>query len=72
MTAKTVQTLQLIQHNLQKYKAVGKIISVVNFIELAKKLNNDKPLTEYELTAMYWMMEDALREELLGAFFAPE
>ncbi len=52
-------------------RRVGKILSVVNFTEVAKKVNGGKPLTEYELTALYWTMEDALREELLGAFFSP-
>jgi hypothetical protein len=72
MTADTVQLLQRIQHTLKQHEAVGKTLSVVNFTELAKAVNQGKPLTEYELTAIYWTMEDALREELLGAFFAPE
>lgn len=70
MTADTVQRLQRIQYALEQHKAMGKILSVVNFTELAKKVNGDKPLTEYELTAIYWTMEDALRSELLGAFFS--
>jgi hypothetical protein len=72
LTADTVQLLQRIQHRLQKHEAVGKALSVVNFTQLAKAVNEDKPLTEYELTAAYWLMEDALREQLLGSFFAPE
>lgn len=72
LTADTVQQLQRIQNALQQHKAVGKIISVVNFTQLAKAMNNDKPLTEYELTAVYWSMDKALREQLLGSFFDPE
>jgi uncharacterized protein len=72
MTAKTVQTLQRIQHALKQHKAVGKTLSVVNFTELAKEINDNKPLTEYELTAVYWTMEDALRDDLLGSFFSPK
>jgi hypothetical protein len=72
MTAGTVQLLQRVQHALKRHEAVGKTLSVVNFTELARKVNEGRPLTEYELTAIYWTMEDALREELLGAFFAPE
>ncbi len=72
MTANTVQTLQRIQHALKQHKAVGKTLSVVNFTELAKKINDNKPLTEYELTAIYWTMEDALRDDLLGSFFSPK
>jgi hypothetical protein len=72
MTADTVQLLQRIQYTLQQHAAVGKTLSVVNFTEMAKAINEGKPLTEYELTAAYWIMEDALREQLLGAFFSPE
>jgi uncharacterized protein len=72
MTAETVQRLQLIQHGLRRYEAVGNILSVVNVTELAREINQGKPLTEYELTALYWTMEEPLREELLGSFFSPE
>jgi len=72
MTADTVQLLQRIQQALKQHEGVGKTLSVVNFTELAKEVNEDKPLTEYELTAIYWVMEDALRKDLLGAFFSPE
>lgn len=72
MTAEHVQKMQQIQYALNQYDAVGKIISVVNFTELGRKINDNRPLTEYELTAIYWTMEDSLREDLLGAFFSPE
>jgi hypothetical protein len=45
---------------------------VVNFTELARDLNGGKPLTEYELTALYLTMEKDLRSDLLGSFFSPE
>lgn len=72
LTADTVQQLQRIQKTLEQYEAVGKAISVVNATELAMLANNNRPLTEYELTAIYWMLEDSLRTELLGAFMSPE
>jgi hypothetical protein len=72
MTADTVQLLQRVHQALRQHEAIGKILSVVNFTELAKQINQNKPLTEYELTALYWTMEDALRDDLLGSFFAPE
>jgi hypothetical protein len=72
MTANTVQSMQRIQYVLGQHKGMGKILSVVNFTELAKKINNNKPLTEYELSAIYWTMEDSLRDDLLGAYFSPE
>jgi hypothetical protein len=72
ITADTVQLLQRLQQALQQHEAVGKTLSVVNFTQLAKAVNVDKPLTEYELTAAYWLMEESLRDQLLGSFFVPE
>lgn len=70
MTAATVQSLQDIQKTLMRHEAVGKMLSIVNFLELAKKINDNKPLTEYELTALYWTMQKSMRSDLLGSFFS--
>jgi predicted RND superfamily exporter protein len=43
-----------------------------NFTALAREINDGQPLTEYEITAAYRLMDDSLRESLLGAYFAPE
>lgn len=72
LTANTVQTLQKIQHRLEQHKGVGTTLSVVNFTELAKQINDGKPLTEYELTALYWSIDKAVRQDLVGAFFDPD
>ncbi|MEX2131810.1 MAG: MMPL family transporter [Pseudohongiellaceae bacterium] len=72
MTANTVQMLQLIQSRLTEHAAVGRILSAVNVTELARELNDGRPLTEYELTAAYWLMDENFREDLLGAFYIPE
>ncbi len=72
LTADAVQTLQRIQASLASHRGVGKILSVVNFTELAKQLNQNKPVTEYELTAAYWTMGKSLRTALLGSFFSPQ
>ncbi|MDP2142001.1 MAG: efflux RND transporter permease subunit [Gammaproteobacteria bacterium] len=72
MTANTVQMLQLIQHTLGEYEATGRILSAVNVTDLARELNDNRPLTEYELTAAYWLMDENFREDLLGAFYNPE
>jgi len=72
MTANTVQTLQRVQKSLEAHPGVGKILSVVNFTELAKELNRNKPITEYELTVVYWTMDKTFRNELLGSFFSQE
>lgn len=72
MSAETVQRLQLIQHRIGEHEATGRILSAVNVTDLARELNNNAPLTEYELTAAYWMMDRQFREDLLGAFLDEE
>jgi len=67
MTARTVQMLQLIQHTMEEHEAVGRVLSAVNITDLASELNN-APLTEYELTTAYWLMDENFRDDLVGAF----
>ncbi len=69
MSAITVQTLQLIQHRMSEFEATGRILSAVNLTDLARELNNNRPLTEYELTAAYWLMDEDFKDDLLGAFY---
>jgi predicted RND superfamily exporter protein len=70
--AQTVQQLQRIHALLQEHKGMGKLLSIVNFTEVAREINDGKPLTEYELTGLYRTMSRDLREGLLGSFFSPE
>ena len=72
LSAETVLALQRMQKALQQHKAVGKVLSVVNFTQVAKELNHDRPLTEYELTAIYWLLDRSVRENLVGSFLSPE
>ncbi len=72
ISAAQVQTLQRIQQTLERYDASGKLLSVVNFADLAFRMNGGKPLTEYELTAAYRLMDESMRKDLFGAFLSPE
>ncbi|WP_049724004.1 efflux RND transporter permease subunit [Gilvimarinus polysaccharolyticus] len=71
-TARDIQTLQLIQAALERHKGVGDTLSVVNFTQLAQQINDAKPLTEYELNAVYWSMDESLKNDLLGSYFNKE
>ncbi|MBU1086552.1 MAG: MMPL family transporter [Candidatus Omnitrophica bacterium] len=62
--------LQKIQQALDKYKAVGKIISLVNIADLARQVNKGIPLTEYEFTSLYWIIQESVSKDLLGSFFS--
>jgi uncharacterized protein len=72
LEAEAFQTMQKLQALLERHEAVGKILSPVNFTALAREINDDKPLTEYEITAVYRLMDEDLRESLLGSYFSPE
>ncbi|WP_339617679.1 efflux RND transporter permease subunit [uncultured Gilvimarinus sp.] len=71
-TARDIQTMQLMQAALEEHKGVGDTLSVVNFTELAQQINDGKPLTEYELNAVYWSMDENLKNDLLGSYFNQE
>lgn len=72
MSAETVQMLQLIQHRLGEMEATGRIISAVNVTDLARELNDGNPLTEYEMTLIYWMLDENFRRDLVGSFYDTE
>ncbi|MEX2333632.1 MAG: efflux RND transporter permease subunit, partial [Pseudohongiella sp.] len=72
MTAESVLSMQRIQNRMNRYDATGRILSPVNMTDLAREVNNDRPLTEYELTALYWMMDESFRDDLIGSFFDEE
>ncbi|WP_299083731.1 MMPL family transporter [uncultured Paraglaciecola sp.] len=72
LSAESIQQLQVAQTILNQYPASGNTTSVVNFTELALKLNQGQPLTEYELTAIYNLVDENLRKTLLGSYFSIE
>jgi hypothetical protein len=72
MDAEAFQTMQVLQALLEQHEAVGKILSPVNVTALAREMNDGKPLTEYEITAVYRLMDRDLRESLLGSYFSPD
>lgn len=72
LTAEGVQELQRIHQRLESHEAIGKVLSVTSFTALARRLNDDRPITETELTAAYRLIPEATRDELIGGFFDPQ
>ena len=72
LRAQTLLKLQRLQHELDDLKGVGQQLSLVDFAELARRANAGKPLTEYELTAIFHLLDAELREQLVGSFFSDE
>lgn len=69
ISASTVQTVTAIQNMLAKQQAIGAITSIADFTKIAQVVNG-KPLTEYELTALYKSLDENLQQELFGAYFS--
>ncbi|GAB3375439.1 RND family transporter [Spongiibacter taiwanensis] len=67
-----VQNTHRIQDMLDAQTGMGTTLSVVNFTKLAKQLNGNRPLTEYELAAVYWTLDKSIRKDLLGSLFLPD
>ena len=69
ISASTVQTVTAIQNMLAKQQAIGAITSIADFTKIAQVVNG-KPLTEYELTALYKSLDPKLQQALFGAYFS--
>lgn len=72
LSADAVARLQLVQAAVKAFDATGSVTSLVNFTELARQLNHGKPLTEYELTSIYYLLDKAVVNQLVGAYFSPQ
>lgn len=68
LTAEAVETIGAIQTGLSKKEGIGNITSVYDFTTIAATVAN-RPLTEYELTAFYRVLDKALRQDLFGSYF---
>ncbi|MDA9951631.1 MMPL family transporter [Oligoflexaceae bacterium] len=69
LTAKALQTLDRIDLFLEKEPAIGSITSIADFIKIATVVNK-KPITEYELTALYKVLDPSLRNDLFASYFS--
>ena len=72
LTADNVNQLQLVQAVVKAFEATGSVTSVANFTELARQLNDNRPLTEYELTTVYRLLDEKVVNQLIGSYFSAE
>ncbi|MDC8830693.1 efflux RND transporter permease subunit [Alteromonas gilva] len=70
--ADSVNQLTLVQSAVTAFEATGSVTSLVNFTELAKQLNGNRPLTEYELSSIYYLLNEKVVNQLVGAYFSEE
>lgn len=71
LTAETLQLISKISADLQKLEAVGSITSVADFTRIAREVNG-KPLTEYEISALYRAVDKKLRDQIFSSYFSEE
>ncbi len=69
LTAEAVQSLTSIHNMLDDQEAIGNVTSIADFTRIAKTVMG-KPLTEYELTALYKTLDPQLRQDLFGDYYA--
>ncbi len=70
LDASSVNQLQLVQAATKAFEATGSVTSIVNFTELARQLNDNRPLTEYELTTIYHLLDKKVVNQLIGSYFS--
>lgn len=68
MRAEDVNTLHLGHAVVDAFEATGNVTSLINFTSLAQQLNDNKPLTEYELDVIYSLLDKAIVNQLIGAY----
>ena len=68
LEARQINTLHLGHAAIDAFDATGNVTSMINFTTLAKQLNDDKPLTEYELDIIYKLVDKDVIDNLIGAY----
>tara|TARA_R110002126_G_scaffold16527_14_gene66007 strand:+ start:1515 stop:3944 length:2430 start_codon:yes stop_codon:yes gene_type:complete len=70
ISADQLNQLHLADAAVNAFEATGSVTSLINFTTLARQLNDDKPLTEYELDTIYEMLSTKVTNQLVGAYLA--
>lgn len=69
LSADNVNRLHLAHKVSDSFEATGNVTSLINFTTLGKQLNNNKPLSEYELDAVFEMLDKKVAHQLIGSYF---
>ncbi|MAD76347.1 MAG: hypothetical protein CML20_16430 [Rheinheimera sp.] len=70
IAADQLNQLHLAHAAVDAFEASGSVTSLINFTTLARQLNDDKPLTEYELDTIYEMLSSKVTDQRVGAYLA--
>ncbi len=69
--ATTIQRIEKLQEHLDKKQAVGSITSVADFTKVAQVVRN-KPMSEYELTLFFDILDEDTKRKFLYSYYSPE
>lgn len=70
IAATQLNQLHVAHAAVDAFAATGSVTSLINFTTLARQLNQDRPLTEYELDSIYKMLSTKVTNQLVGAYLA--
>ncbi len=72
LSAQQINSLHLGHAVVNAFDATGNVTSLINFTSLAKQLNDNQPLTEYELDAIFKLVDKKVIDQLIGAYIDVE
>lgn len=68
LTTEAIASIRKIHDVLENHSAVGNVTSVADFTRIAQEVR-EKPLTEYELSALYHALDPELKQRIFGGYY---
>ena len=69
-TKDKIDTIKNVHNYLDNLPQVGKVLSFSSIIEVATKLNNDKPLGTLEMGVLYSKIPDSIKNEIIDPYIS--
>jgi len=69
-TKNKVDKIQLVHNYLDSLEPVGKVLSFSSIIEVATKLNNNKPLGSLEMGVLYSKIPESIKKEIINPYIS--
>jgi len=69
-TRDKIDKIKSVHEYLETLPAVGKVLSFSSIVEVATKLNNDKPLGTLEMGVLYSKVPDTIKKEIIDPYIS--
>ena len=69
-TKDKIDTIKNVHNYLDSLPQIGKVLSFSSIIEVATKLNNDKPLGTLEMGVLYSKIPDSIKNEIIDPYIS--